>query len=494
MSSEIVFCFVPEYEPDNQYYFAGCGTYPDGPMVERISGVQLWCQTSALDMLKEPATVIPVEDPNSYACFYKIQFKSDMVPGWFETREIDGKKVFCVPSPKFTTAAGVKHCIKIPNNDWSQCCLRFHCIAAMFRLGVISTMSTGLFDNKQSFFESCIKFYKEFKLPEPNDIRRDFATGFNTVFAAVWDALDFLGCTTPSTLSERDSVEAVRNMVQRYREGDETSGRFFAFSEISFAISKFNTTFFSQEADGRARTDILRYESYCLLLQTIDFVRRALIKKALIPNDCSPEEGLKKGLTKFQQANKFAEGPCDPFTLRALWGSPDGKKTDLAVFCRLAGIDIPGAPGPVCVRTLGKISIDDRELKPAAQLLNKIFGGIKNRAEIPEWLNEQALASGRSQMQRAEIGSKTVEDVTREMQELESKLKEVAEQNDISVRKIDDAGKILLRIKEERENLAKDIDVLKKRVDDEKSGNQILLVIVALLVVVLAIRLMKARK
>jgi hypothetical protein len=157
-------------------------------------------------------------------------------------------------------------------------------------------------------------------------------------------------------------------------------------------------------------------------------------------------------------------------------------------------MNLEEATPPVCTRTIERVTVENEDLRQLADMMNSILGGIKTRSEIPEWMVGEARKSVTAQGSRIDTAVHTVRKVDEKVVDIERKMAETCKQSEASAEKFEQAGKVLNDVLQEHNVLKKDFDALKKRVDDERSGNQILLLIVIVLSIVVAFRVMRKKR
>lgn len=392
-----IFCVAEKKRP---YYFASNGDYfkDAGPIP--IRGFTLWANLHALDTITTPATVVVTKLKDSIAFLYRVKFSSS-TPDLYEKMVSDGLSIFYTPSDSFLRLDSTHPCVPIPNNNWENNSFRFHALAAFYRLNVIPSLSMPLFEREDLFDDVCNDFYEKYHFNPPLN------EALSSIFCKLFYSLKFFGFTSPSNLTEQDSLVAVEKLVHSFvnkkwgsgntskqpssklskrqkrhsflgastsnfneentldpendfeidANEDIQNNRFFAFAEIKYAIAKYHNECYPWRSETLP-PDILDYTSYCNLIQAVERVRNTLITLKMLPDDAySLQEALRKGIFKFQDVNHLPTtgGQCDLFTMRRIWNASQTNGCDLLALCRLSGLKTIDPEVPVFTHTLSEL-------------------------------------------------------------------------------------------------------------------------------------------
>ena len=474
--------FVPQFEEGNSHYFASGGRYLS-TTPEPVPDFDLWAQVNALDTVTAPATVVATRSRGSTALLYRVEFPAGRrVSTLFEVSD----QVFFIPPDRFLQLQSAKPCVQVPGNDWASCEFRFHVLAAFYRLSVVPSLSLSLFARDDLFESMCDRFFELYRVSPP--LERALAE----VFADVVFALDFFGFAFPTNLTEKNSIGAAQAIVADFEAESQKNRelqpqrRFFAFTEIKFAIENYHKSCFpNREADA----DVLDFQSYGHLLNAVEFVRRALAKLNMIPEELPPKKALSEAVVNFRRANQLPSGACDLFTFRHIWNASLADECDLMALCRINGLDVSDPRPPVYTRTIPKIEVtNDRTLEPVQKVVNQIIAEIKDRSEAPQWMLGEAQKSVEAQIHRIEQASRVAKVIEEKVRNIEATMNETCEKNDRATKKFDEATTVLEEVLQEHDSMKREFEVIKQRLEEERMGNQILLAIVIALMAVVVVR------
>ncbi|OHS93345.1 hypothetical protein TRFO_40383 [Tritrichomonas foetus] len=479
-----VFC-VPE--KSRHYYFASNGKYQDKDPIT-VKNFTLWANLDALDTITDPATVIVTKSRGSTAQMYRVIFNSTP-PDFFEVAEEENLSIYYLPSDRFLQLESTSPCVPVPDNNWEECAFRFHTLAAFYRLNVIPSLSSSLFEREDLFDDICEKFYETYRISPPLN------NALSSIFSDILFALEFFGFALPSNLSEKHSLDAARKLAVSYQIlHGETTERSFAFTELSFAIERYHQECFPRRSEKHhIPPDVLDYNTYNILLSTVESVRKTLSSMNLLPDDLLTHEALISGIYQFQTKYNLPTGCCDLFTLRHIWNASQSNECDLLALCRLSGMIVKDPKPPVYMNTLEKVTVSKNmpNLQHVENIMNQVLHQVKSRSEAPQWMMNEAQRSVEYQISRIEEASKTAKDVEKMVSDIEERLSSTCQQNEESSEKFDEASQILDQILHEHMVMKKDFALVKKRIDEEKNVNKMLLCLIVLLAAVIIYKFFK---
>ena len=507
------FCVPERLRP---YYFAENAKYRDSVQPIAVQDFTLWAQLASLDTITSPVTVFATKSPGSSAFMYRIDFDSKP-PDSFEVSEESGLKIFYISSEHFLQLEASHRCVPIPRNNWEECSLRFHALGAFYRLNVIPTLSLSLFEREDLFDYVCTIFYEKYRVGPPL-----FKALFE-LFSSLLFALEFFGFAIPSNIEEERSIKATKNFIDKIileQINESNQNKYnssisdktiyenvgcFAFAEIKFAIINYhNTCFPNREKETGLSPGILDSISYSNLLRTLNFVHRSLVLLNMMPDEISSKESLIQGVNNFQQKFGLPVGNCDLFTIRHIWNASMSNECDLFALCRLSGMKIIEPKAPIYTKTLGRIKITDSmrneffnrrrdknestdteevTMTSIAMIMNQIFEQVKDRSEAPQWMIDEARVSIEMQINRINKAVLSTKEIDKSVSEIERKLDESCRQNQESTEIFEETTNLLGTILNEHHSMKKEFAEIKKRIDQERRGNKLLLFIVIIMAI-----------
>lgn len=509
------FCLPEKIRP---YYFAQNGKYHDSGQPITVQDFTLWAKLSALDTLTSDITVVATKSQGSSAFMYRIDFDSEP-PQIFDIEVESGMKIVYIPADRFLQLEALHPCVPVPQNNWEECSLRFHSLAAFYRLNVIPSLSLSLFE-REDFFESiCDLFYDKYRVSPP------FGSALFDLFSKTLSALDFFGFTIPSNVQEETSIKAchdfialVENSIHMTETDIYTSAaydsstllirdsyfhksRSAAFSELRFAIKNYITTCFpNRQKETGLPLDVLDYSSYSNLHKTIEFVHHSLVSLNLMSKTLSSLSELKAAVNVFQTKNELPVGCCDLFTIRHLWNASMTNECNLPALCRLSGMTITIPKFPIYTKTLNRIdpsqlqkeyvssdkikTLTDEEIGPVVKIVNQILEQVKDRSEAPQFMVDEAKKSLDEQMKRIENAELTAKNIDEAISNLETKLDATTQQNQESAEKFEVTIRMLDSILDENMSIKREFAAIQKRIDQERKGNSLLIVVSLILILV----------
>ena len=460
------FC-VPEKE--RRFYFLENLKYKDPENPIQVQDFTLWAQISSLDTITSPSNLIVTKSRGSYCYMYQVELESEP-PDDFSVIDQSGMKIFYTPTDKFLQSQASNPCVPIPENNWEECSLRFHALAAFYRLNVIPSLSLSLFEREDLFDSMCEQFCKKYRVS-------DYAVSLPEIFEKTLFALEFLDFAS-SNLDEERSLNAAKEFVKEYKQYGKCRG--FAFTEIKNAISNYHKKCFpNRYKETGIPNDVLDCVSYYNLMNTIQFVRRSLVSLNLLS-----DEPLLNDVRRFQHkylVNEPSKGYCNTFTLRHLWNASMKNECDFLVLCRLCGMNIKNPLSPLYTKTLQKIDINDPQLNTIENIVNQILDSIKDKSEASQWMIDEAQKSAKVQIKRIDKAATTTREIDRAVCNIEEKLEQACKQNEESATKFNDTSKLLNEIIDEHLAMRKEFSVIAKRIYKIRNGNRLLLIFVLIL-------------
>ena len=369
--------------------------------------------------------------------------------------------------------------MKVEGNDWSSCCFRYHTIAAFYRLNVIEKLNQLMFSKKDLYNEMIKVFYKKYGLDEDNNKKIDVV--LSTMFKNLLFYLDFFGFTKTKTVKEQRSLDAARLLVKKF-ENDNTGNmmkRFFAFSEIKYALKNYHQTCFQAR---EIPDDILDCDSYSCLKNTILFVKNAFIKLKYIPNNLESNESLIIGLLNYQKANNILSGYCDMFTLRHVFNDSFPQNgCELFALLRFSGIQIENPKYPQFKNTLKFENLNQYD-----GIVNAFLNNIRDFSEVPDWIISEAQNSMLKQTEKIGSFENESNNIIDETNSIEQLLNKITENNNSANSKFVRMNNTLQKAKNEVQLIQKEFGNANKRLKNIQKANitiQVFLFIFTILII-----------
>ena len=475
-------------EKNREHYFASSGRYQDTDTPIAVPNYSLWASLNALDTITSPAIVFATKSKEKRAYMYRVNFIQP--PNFFDISNDNNMKIFYLPFDRFLQFISSSPCVHVADNNWEECSLRYHAIAAFYRLNVITSLSDSIFEREDLFDNFCEMFYKKYRAIPP------FNNALSTIFSNVLFSLQFLGFATPLNLMEKKSIKAAKQLADEYISSNgKNSTRFFAFSEIAFAIERYHKECFPyrQEKYGLP-PDVFDYRSYNSLISTVSFVRRTLSNLKMIPDKYSFEDSLRAGVLEFQKKNNLPQNCCDMFTLRHIWNASltlhsdhNENECDLLGLCKLSGMPIQESVHPVYSEKLQKIklpksleSFNSIDIK-FENALNQILSQVKNRKEAPQWMLNEAQKSAETQINKIEKLSDIANDIGKVVSHISDRLDQVSLQNEETMNKFDESAQIFDNITNEYTVLKHKYNQIERKISQIRNGNKLLFILIVLI-------------
>jgi hypothetical protein len=227
------------------------------------------------------------------------------------------------------------------------------------------------------------------------------------------------------------------------------------------------------------------------LQDTKEFLKRVCLKFEHLREDLPPREALIDGVEFLQAMHRLPrDGVCDARTLRFIWDSSLTNNCELGTICRLAEIPMEYPRPPIVTTTLGRLSVADLgPAEPVQAAVNAILERVPDGAGVGKWLMEELQKGVKAQFE----AFRRTGDGAREMRErlavVQRSLEMSKRQNDQAASKFNATVQRLADMQVRHGDMQAGLEVARQRVNEERRGNEVLLIIVVVLGAVLAITL-----
>ncbi|KAK8895644.1 hypothetical protein M9Y10_024114 [Tritrichomonas musculus] len=363
MEEDFTIYLIPEVQSKQEYFFAK-NAQKVHPLPITIVGYRTWLLTSSLDCFCEPYSLVAVPEANQKAKLYKVRF-TDSVPdfksyGLQVVKTPDGN-VICMSTEKFWEIEARSLCIPLDSTKWKAKPLFYHALTALFHLGIIPTLSENTFLTVKdlSKYESDLNAQYGTETPLQESL--------HYIFKSTMFALIFFGFATIPAHDKKTAkyFEFTKKLMEEEngQEFDSDTNKYFAFTQIGFAIANYNnkcqmqpstqsTNFMNSnnyDSDNKESIEedngfvfdrsnqILSGYSYKMLIKSVSAVIHLLTQLGYtITNNESLIEIIKQYQNKHSPTLR-PTGICDPKTLRVLWDESVSKSMALPVILERIG-------------------------------------------------------------------------------------------------------------------------------------------------------------
>jgi hypothetical protein len=298
--------------------------------------------------------------------------------------------------------------------------------------------------------------------------------------------LRLFGFSIPLNPAEQQSLALSESAADAFdgqipRRADQT--RFFGFSEIQWAIARFNRATFPERPDP----EVLDPAGWHRLHGTRAFLKRALVELDHFRDDLSSRKALVDGVEFVQLMHRLPkDGVCDARTLRFVWDQALTSDCDLRAVCRLAELPIAFPTPPIMAKPLGRLDIPELgEAAPVQAVVNGILGRVPGIAGAGEWLVSELQKGVRGQLAALQGVSADARAMRERLASVQQSLEASNDQNDQSAQKFNDVSGRLEASLAGHAAMEKELDMAWKRIDEERRGNDILFIVFVGLLLVL---------
>jgi hypothetical protein len=443
-----------------------------------VSDYELLIHAPSLDTFSAPFLLFATTAKGKSALLYQVAFDGP-APEFPDFFEIAPHGTLRIPFIPLRNLQRLGNCIPIPSNDWASCSLRCHAVAAFYRLSLLPSVSLSIFKRADLFDQICEQFYSDYHVLPPIE------SALAYVFSELVFCLRLFGFSIPSTPAETHSLQCAQHRADAFdgvvpRPPDHH--RFFGFSELKWAIARFNP-------ESRANPEILDVRAWMHLQDTKEFLKRVCLKFEHLREDLPPREAIIDGVDFLQAMHRLPrDGVCDARTLRFILDSSLTNDCELGTICRLAEIPMEYPRPPIVTTTLGRLSVADLgPAEPVQAAVNAILERVPDGAGVGKWLMEELQKGVKAQFE----AFRRTGDGAREMRErlavVQRSLEMSKRQNDQAASKFNATVQRLADMRDRHADMQAGLEVARQRVNEERRGNEVLLIIVVVLGAVLAI-------
>jgi len=313
---------IPEVRKDNPFFYANKAEQITIHPIT-VSGYRLWAIADYIDTYSSPYRAVAVSQSGKFCKMYPVRFP-DGIPDFeilgFSLEPTNHGIMVFMKGAIFLEQHKDLVCIPVPKGDWNSHQSSFHILSALYHLSIIPTMS------KYSF-----KTYNNLNIFE-GEVNSQFGTSgllkdsIASVFTNVLFGLEFFGFFETDIKENNDKYLYLKNIMKNKR-------RFFAFQQIDYAISMFNSVCFPY---CTCKTQISSF-TYKQLLYSVDTVSKLLLDLGYT-KDLTEGNNLLMAIESFQTQNRLkTTGKCDSATFRVLWNEAVCKSIDIQKLMKSVG-------------------------------------------------------------------------------------------------------------------------------------------------------------
>ena len=368
--------------------------------------------------------------------------------------------------------------IKIPNNDWSSCLFRYHAITALHCLGIIPSLSKSTYTSPELYDRYCSKFFETYKLQnQPIDI------ALSQLFCKLFFFLSIFNFTNTSVPEEILSFELCQNMCSEFNEKRPESheNRYFAFSELKYAIENFHNSCFP---DRSLPPHILDYDSYHSLMSTVVALRCHLVRLDFLSNASLTPYDVVEAIQSYQSFHKLPVGNCDFYTLRHIWNQSMAQECSIYGACNLCGVYTTIPDEINFHETLGKMKRDQKkpELTGVTNLVNEIFRNVYTHREVPNLMVKRLEEAVDKQVRFISELDSSQREVVEAIKKIEGGIVVNKIKNENTKREMAEANSIMESVMLKWRRMKKEAEKVKNIVEIQRKGNTILAIIILSLI------------
>lgn len=471
MTAQSYELYLPEYCPDNKYYFAKDVSFAESTTVT-IPNCTLWAIVDSLDRITAPMTVV-LTKTNGYSselyrtiCQYPFTFP---IPTIFELTSIDNRSTFYIPGDRFLQFDATSPCVQVLNNQWITNEFRYHTLAAFYRLNIIPTISQSVFSEQQHFSKLSEKFFEKYNLHPP------LSAALQMIFKNLCFAFRFFGFDFPTSSAEKQSLDAIQ-ALSAINVSPNESQRLFAISEMKWMINNCRKVCFP---DSNLPKGIISAEMYHSLMDTINFIRTTLSRLNIPQTGLNSNEGLINGIKNFQKMCGIPVGACDMFTLRHIINHITPASCDFTVLCKFCGMNQNFTSSLNFRAGFKRITTmyADPSVNALEQAFNDALSTVKTHSEGPAWLVREAELSVDRHLKRIDDAATRCEAVSGRIISVKKQLNEIEEINGELSNTIERSGRYLDDVMDEHQAISDNFGKLRDRIMDIHRGNRLMFIL-----------------
>ena len=363
-----VVLLVPEVNLKNKYFlFHGYNVITLKPIT--VSGYKIYAVIEYLCMYTAPFTVIAVPSSDSSAKFYPIYYTDDikeLEKHGFSLDESPHGLVVNFRHEKFLNFISELECVDVSNVPFEEQRMRYASLIGLYRIAIIPSASKIMF---QDNFDINVYHCQARELYFDNDNLPSLLTD---VFKQMFYALSIFGfCETEDEVT-RQKINDIEKVI------DENE-IFFPFSDIIFAITKFNMLCYNLP---KHRSSTITSGNFFQLIDSLYVVERFL-EHLGFEFKANKYESLKSVIGLFQRKNRLDEtGICNEETLKKIWRACILSSPRMYDIANLMGF----VPAKNCKNDdilVEKLETDNEVQRKLVDKINCMISNLPN-TEIPE--------------------------------------------------------------------------------------------------------------
>lgn len=277
-----------------------------------------------------------------------------------------------------------KRCVAVDDGDWHKCEFRYNTVAALYRIGIIPDLRDEVFRDENLYQKYCSAFFDVYKVSGQN-----IGYALSRLFDEMVFLLSLFGFAVPRTECEQSKLKNAQmicnefNGCSKTKLIEEQNVRYFAFTEIKFAIRNYNNSCFPGK---KKRKGVIDFDAYNYLQDTLIFLKYHLIRLNYIQEKYFYHDDIIQAVHSYQMKNGIPVGNCDFWTLRHILDKSMGTECSLYGICNLCGINISFRDNINFNETIEPVknSKNEQKLEMVATFMNDIFKNVYTHAEIAD--------------------------------------------------------------------------------------------------------------
>lgn len=300
-----VVLLIPELNQENKYFLFHNYNVITLKSIT-VSGYKIYAVVEYLCMYTAPFTVVAVPSSNSSAKFYPIYYTSDikeLEKHGFSLDESPYGLVVNFGYEKFLNFISEQECVDVSSIPFEEQRLKCASLIGLYRITIIPSVSKIIF---QDNFDLDVYHCQARELYFDND---NLPALLTDIFKQMFYALSIFGfCETDDEITKQKI-----NDIEKAVDENEI---FFPFSDIIFAITKFNMLCYKIP---KHRSSTITSGNFFQLRDSLYVVERFL-KHIGYEFEVNRYKSVKNAIILFQKNNNLKKtGICDERTLKEIW-------------------------------------------------------------------------------------------------------------------------------------------------------------------------------
>lgn len=467
---------VPEHVDETKNYFITNINYNAGKS-NKVYGYSLYSDISCLDRISKSPIVVAVQDKFSSAHLYEAEAYGKLPADYEKT----GDSVVCIKKEKLLD----ERFVKVESKNWSKCELKYHVIAALYRIGIIPDLKNEIFEDKDIYDRYVDRFFNVYKMPKQ---KIEFA--LSCLFSEMLFLLSLFGFAVPHTENEQDSLTNAQKLFKDFNEmsksklDEKQNLRYFAFTEIKFVIKNYLSFCFPNH---NQRKDIMNFEAYDHLQKTLIFLVSHLIRLNYLSDKSINHNNIFLAVRSYQKENNIHVGNCDFKTLRHILNQSMGTECSLYGICNLCGTNVSLHDIPTFYETIGtlKSNKNDQNLGMVSDFMNDVFNNVYTHREITYSYITTLKNSTEKQIKSISNIKENSNKINKKIQNIKDQIIENINKNTVNKKEINNTIRNLDEIIEIHKLTEETFMKVQKRIEIQTKGNLLLLSILLFLLYIL---------